>query len=69
VKNSNAVLVSSQTIKKWEDNLQPGHYKSPKLGHSFEEYLAQPVEWDAKNFAKQLSEILGIQPEYKGSWN
>ena len=69
VKNSNAVLVSSQTIKKWEDNLQPGHYKSPKLGYSFEEYLAQPVEWDAKNFAKQLSEMLGIQPEYKGSWN
>lgn len=69
VKNDKRVLVSSQTIKVWENNLLFGNYKSPSQGSTFEEYLSQPVEWDAKNFAKQYTDIMGINPEYEGSWS
>ena len=67
VTNEKSVLVSSQTIKAWENNFN--NYKSPSLGSTFEEYLSQPIEWDAKNFAKQYTDIMGINPEYDGSWN
>lgn len=67
VTNEKTVLVSSQTIKAWENNFN--NYKSPSLGSTFEEYLSQPVEWDAKNFAKQYTDIMGINPEYEGSWS
>ncbi len=67
VTNEKNVLVSSQTIKAWEDNFN--NYKSPSSGSTFEEYLSQPVEWDAKNFAKQYTDIMGINPEYEGSWS
>ena len=67
VRNNRDVLVSSQTIKAWEDNFN--NYKSPSLGNTFEEYLSQPVEWDAKNFAKQFTDIMGVNPEYEGSWS
>ena len=66
VSNPRSVIISNQTIKTWEDNF--ADYKSPNRGHSFEEYLSQPVEWDAKNFAKQHADIMGINPEYGGSW-
>ena len=67
VRNDRSVLVSSQTIRAWENNFN--NYKSPSLGNTFEEYLSQPVEWDAKNFAKQFTDIMGINPEYGGSWS
>lgn len=67
VTNEKSVLVSSQTIKAWENNFN--NYKSPSIGSTFEEYLSQPVEWDAKNFAKQYTDIMGINPEYEGSWS
>jgi hypothetical protein len=69
VRNEKRVLVSSQTIKAWENNFN--NYKSPSYGCTFEEYLSQPVEWDAKNFAKQYHDlmVMGIHPEYEGSWN
>lgn len=67
VKSDTNVLVSSQTIKAWENNFK--NYRSPSHGSTFEEYLSQPVEWDAKNFAKQFADIMGINPEYEGSWS
>lgn len=67
VKNNKSVLVSSQTIREWENNFN--NYKNPSFGCTFEEYLSQPVEWDAKNFAMQFADIMGINPEYEGSWS
>ena len=67
VRNGRSVLVSSQTIREWENNFN--NYKSPSLGSTFEEYKSQPVEWDAKNFAKQFTDIMGVNPEYEGSWS
>ncbi len=67
VTNEKSVLVSTQTIRAWEDNFN--NYKSPSSGSTFEEYLSQPVEWDAKNFAKQYTDIMGTNPEYEGSWS
>ena len=43
------------------------NYKSSGLGSTFEEYLSQSVEWDVKNFAKQYTDTMGINPEYGGS--
>lgn len=67
VENDRNVLVSSQTIMTWNNNFY--NYKSPDKGDTYEEYFTQPVEWDAKNFAKQFTDIMGINPEYKGSWS
>jgi hypothetical protein len=64
--NQRNAVVSQKTIDSWADNF--ANYKSMKNGYSFEEYLSQSVEWDAKNFAKQLTDIVGIQPMYAGSW-
>ena len=62
-------LVSAETIAAWEDNMQIGNYKDPEEeGVTDEEYLAQPVEWDAKSFAMQLNELAGIMPAHEGSW-
>ena len=68
IESEKQVLVSSETISKWRENVKYENYKSPQKGNTFEEYLAQPIEWDAKNFAKQCSELAGIIPEYEGSW-
>lgn len=62
------VLTSQETIKAWSGNQPPVGYKSMNAGYSFEEYISQPVEWDAKSFAGQLMELKGISPEYRGSW-
>lgn len=69
VDNPDKVNISSKTIEAWKENMKPENYKSPSRGNTYEEYLAQPVEWDAKNFAMQLSDLHGINPEYKGSWD
>lgn len=67
VENPDKVNVSKETIAKWKENFE--NYKSPKNGCSFEEYISQPIEWDAKNFANQVAELVGSNPEYPGSWS
>lgn len=62
------VLTSRETIEAWLGNQPPLGYKSMNAGYSFEEYVSQPVEWDAKSFAGQLMELRGVSPEYRGSW-
>ena len=75
INNPDKVLVSKDTIQKWADNNLPGHYisvdknapESVKAAQ-FKAYLAQPIEWDAKNFAGQLRDVRGCTPVYEGSW-
>ncbi len=68
VRDPDSYTVSAETIKAWEENLKPGNYKSTSNGYSYTEYVSQPVEWDAKNMAKQYSDVSGADPEYRGSW-
>ena len=49
----------------WQKNFEPGGYYS---GDDYAKYVQQPIEWDAKNFAKQYSDVEGYTPEYAGSW-
>jgi len=67
IKNPDKVKISQDTIDAWTENIK--NYKSPEYGYTYEEYIAQPIEWDAKNFAKQLTDIMGINPTYSGSWD
>lgn len=67
IENPDKVNVSKETIAKWKENFD--NYKSPKTGCSFEEYISQPIEWDAKNFANQVAELVGSHPDYSGSWS
>jgi len=62
------VLTSQKTIEEWKSNQPPLHYKSLEDGCTFEEYVSQPIEWDAKSFAGQLRDLMGASPEYRGSW-
>lgn len=66
VANPDKVTVSKETIAAWKDNF--ANYLSPLTGCTFDEYVSQPVEWDAKNFAKQCEDVLGCTPTYSGSW-
>ena len=68
VQSEKRVLVSSKTARLWGWNFQPGHYKSTTRGYTYEEYVSQPVEWDAKQFSKQYSDLIHATPLYKGSW-
>ena len=68
VDNPDSYNVSEETIKQWSENFKPENYKSTKNGYTFEEYVSQPVEYDAKNFAKQKSDLYNAKPEYNGSW-
>lgn len=64
--------VSKETIKQWKENWD--HYRSPGEtapdGHTYtyDEYYVQPIEWDAKNFARQTGDLHKYTPEYRGSW-
>lgn len=66
IENPEKVNVSKETIEKWKENFD--NYRSPKNGCSFEEYISQPIEWDAKHFANQVTELMGSNPDYPGSW-
>ena len=66
IENPGNFNVSPETIEQWKNNFS--NYKSTSKGNTYEEYVAQPVEYDAKNFAKQYSDIEGVEPEYAGSW-
>ena len=59
--------VSAETIAQWKDNFQPGHYKTVDKD-GYEAYVSQPIEYDAKNFAKQYSDLENADPVYEGSW-
>lgn len=62
------VVVSQETLCAWKENMKAENYKSPQKGNTYEEYISQPIEWDAKNFAKQIPDIIDIVPSYLGSW-
>ena len=68
VDDPSSYQVSAETIKAWADNFPAKNYKSTSKGNTYEEYVSQPIEWDAKNFAKQYSDITNAKPEYVGSW-
>lgn len=65
VKNPEKFMVSRETLDAWQKNFEPGGYYS---GDDYAKYVQQPIEWDAKNFAKQYSDVEGYTPEYAGSW-
>ncbi len=69
VDNPDKYKVSEETIRQWENNIKPGNYKSTSNGYTYSEYVSQPIEYDAKNFAKQSSDLDNANPEYKGSWD
>lgn len=75
VKNPENFTVSEETVAAWRDNFEPGHYRGVGReapdGHryTYEEYVTQPIEWDAKNFAKQYGDVEGHTPDYAGSWD
>lgn len=59
--------VSMETIEQWKNNFS--NYISTRDGKtSYSEYVSQPVEYDAKNFAKQFTDLSGAKPTYTGSW-
>ena len=65
--------VTEETVAQWRNNFD--NYKSynepdPIDGHivTYDEYVQQPIEWDAHKFAKQTSATRWKKPDYKGSW-
>lgn len=67
VEEPDSYEVSAETIKQWKNNF--ASYKSTDDGKTtYSQYVSQPVEYDAKNFAKQYTDLSGAKPEYKGSW-
>ena len=46
-------------------NRGPERYYS---GDDYKRYVSQPVEWDAKNFAKQTNDVRNADSTYRGSW-
>lgn len=65
VENPDQFLVSKETRDKWADNFKD--YKDADT-YGYEEYVTQPIEYDAKNFAEQYGDIAGYTPKYGGSW-
>nr|WP_325214186.1 hypothetical protein [uncultured Oscillibacter sp.] len=60
--------VSAETIRQWKENFS--NYRSTGDGKTtYEEYVSQPVEYDAKNFAKQYTDLSQAKPQYTGSWD
>ena len=66
INDPDSYQVSPETIAQWKDNFE--HYKSTSNGATYPEYVSQPIEWDAKNFAKQYNDLTNANPEYRGSW-
>lgn len=67
VDDPDSYSVSPETIKQWKNNFS--NYKSTGDGKTtYSEYVSQPVEYDAKNFAKQYTDLSGAKPSYTGSW-
>ena len=57
--------VSKESIEYWKNNMKPGNYLDPK-DNSWRSYVSQPIEYDAKRFAKQST--IFASPEHRGSW-
>ncbi len=68
VNNPESFQVSPQTIEQWKNNFAAVNYINYD-GSNYSAYVSQPVEWDAKNFAKQFSDLSNANPEYRGSWD
>ncbi|MBR0208939.1 MAG: hypothetical protein IJQ43_08580 [Oscillospiraceae bacterium] len=68
VEHPESYIVSAETIAAWEQNFKWENYKSQQKGNTYAEYVSQPIEWDAKNFARQYSDLTQANPEYEGSW-
>lgn len=69
INNPNLYVVSEETRNAWKENLIPGNYISYEEDKA--SYRAQPVEWDAQNFAIQKRQIAIIDRNlvtYEGSW-
>lgn len=64
VENPDQFNVSKETIDQWRDNFD--NYKSSGQ-YGYEAYVSQPIEYDAKSFAKQST--YPANPSYKGSWD
>jgi len=84
VLKKNNHIVNSKTIQWWAKNLPQGYEGFTGKDESewyynvaaTAKYLGQPIEWDAKKFAKQEKEYTdyydqygtAIIPDYRGSW-
>lgn len=69
IDNPNLYVVSQETRNAWKENLSLGNYISYEEDKAA--YRAQPVEWDAQNFAMQKGQIDEIDRDlvtYEGSW-
>jgi hypothetical protein len=64
--NAETFVVGTETLEQWRYNFD--HYRSTSDGYTYDEYVSQPIEWDAKNFAGQYGDIAGHTPDYAGSW-
>jgi hypothetical protein len=62
-----AHVVGEETKSQWITNLDPDNYKRPEED-GWDAYYTQPVEWDAKGFAKEYELMRGKHAEYAGSW-
>ncbi|MCL2137648.1 MAG: hypothetical protein FWH40_09095, partial [Coriobacteriia bacterium] len=59
-------IVSDETREAWLENYQPGN----QISDPWEDYAAQPLEYDAFMFAAQgdMLRQVGVVPVYPGSW-
>jgi len=64
VANPSKNIVSDETVKQWSANFKD--YRNSEK-HGLESYESQPVEYDAKKFAKDRL-APGIVPDYPGTW-
>ena len=76
IRNPDKHIVSEETRAIWEKNAPTGIFDSVVGNYivakddrsNRKEYLEQPIEWDANNFAKLYELIEGLTPVYGGSW-
>ena len=57
--------VTQETVEQWRNNFK--YYRSSEK-YGYDSYVTQPVEYDAKNFAKQYGDLSQKEPDYAGSW-
>jgi hypothetical protein len=61
--NSGSHLVTDETSQQWQDNWA-NYIEEP-----YSDYVAQPLEYDARSFAGQVDTLRGSNPSYRGSWD
>lgn len=57
--------VTEETVEAWRNNFD--NYRGSKE-YGYDSYVTQPIEWDAKNFARQKRDVRHYKPDYAGSW-